>query len=116
TKPVRRALPSVCVGIALAVLAAAAPAGQASFPGKNGLVAFGFLGGTIVAENVDGTGRKTIVGPTNNVAVAPTEPAWSADGTKLAYSSKIAGTGGIFIVNADGTGTQRVTNDVNDGE
>jgi hypothetical protein len=108
---------AAAVGAAIvAALTSAAPASRATFPGRNGPLAFAFSGGSIVTENADGTGRKTIVPLTGGVAVAATEPAWSADGTKLAYSSKIAGSGGIFIVNADGSGTQRVTSDVNDGE
>jgi hypothetical protein len=107
---------AVCVSAAIAAgLASAAPAHRATFPGKNGPLAFGF-GGTIVTENVDGTGRKTIVPLTSGVAVAAGEPAWSPDGTKLAYVSRIGGTGGIFIVRADGTGTTRVTSDTTDGE
>src|SRR4051812_39078044 len=98
-----------------AALASAAPADRLTFPGRSGPLAFGF-GGTIVTENVDGSGRKTIVPLTPGVAVGAGEPAWSPDGTKLAYSSKIGGTGGLFIVNANGTGTTRVTSDANDGE
>jgi Tol biopolymer transport system component len=114
---VRPALWAAAVSAAIvAVLASAAPASRATFPGRNGAFAFAFSGGSIVTENPDGTGRKTVVPLTSGVSVAATEPAWSADGTKLAYSSKQGGTGGIFIVNADGTGTQRVTSDVNDGE
>ena len=112
-----RAASAVSVGVVIvATLASSAPAGRATFPGQNGRFAFGFGGGTIMTENPDGTDRKTIVPLTSGVAVGATEPAWSADGTKLAYSSKIGGTGGIFIVNADGSGVRRVTNDVNDGE
>jgi hypothetical protein len=114
---VRRFASAVPVAVAVvAALASAAPASHATFPGKNGPVAFGFGGGSIVTESVDGTGRKTVVPLTSGVAVAATEPAWSTDGTKLAYSSKLGGTGGIFIVNADGSGQRRVTSDVNDGE
>lgn len=113
----RRPASVVLVGAAIvAAVASAATASRATFPGRNGPVAFAFGGGTIVTQNIDGTGRKTVVGPVNNVAVGATQPAWSADGTKLAYSSTIGGTGGIFIVNADGTGTRRVTSDVTDGE
>jgi hypothetical protein len=113
-------VPRVVVGVTVSVaiaaaLASAAPATRATFPGGNGRIAFGF-GGTVVTENVDGTGRKTIVPLKPGVAVGAGEPGWSPDGTKLAYSSKIGGTGGIFIVKADGTGTTRVTNDPADGE
>jgi dipeptidyl aminopeptidase/acylaminoacyl peptidase len=114
---VRRAASAVSVGVViLATLASAAPAGRASFPGTNGPVAFAFSGGSIVTENVDGSNRKTVVPLTTGVSVAATEPAWSADGTKLAYSSKQGNTGGIYIVNADGSNVVRVTQDVNDGE
>src|SRR6266540_5739013 len=94
-----RVASAVSVGVVIvATLASSAPAGRATFPGQNGRFAFGFGGGTIMTENPDGTDRKTIVPLTSGVAVGATEPAWSADGTKLAYSSKIGGTGGIFIV------------------
>jgi hypothetical protein len=114
--PVRQApaIVLVCAAV-VAALASAAPASRATFPGKNGPIAFN-LGGFIYTENVDGTNRKRIVPLTLGVAVAATEPAWSPDGTKIAYSSKEGGTGGIFIVNADGTGTTRVTSDPADGE
>jgi hypothetical protein len=113
---VRRVVVALSVGVAVvAALASAAPAGRATFRGQNGLLAFGF-GGTILTENVDGTGRKRIVPLTTGTAVAAGEPAWSADGTKLAYSSKIGGTGGIHVVNADGSGVTRVTSDPADGE
>jgi Tol biopolymer transport system component len=38
------------------------------------------------------------------------QPAWSPDGGKIAFSSGRDGTPHIFVMNADGTGTVRVTN------
>jgi Tol biopolymer transport system component len=38
------------------------------------------------------------------------QPAWSPDGRKIAFSSGRDGTPHIFVMNADGTGTLRVTN------
>lgn len=40
-------------------------------------------------------------------------PAWSSDGTKIAFSSTFY-TGQIFVINADGTGLLRVTNSSTD--
>jgi hypothetical protein len=107
---------AVAFGAALlALLAPALSAERRTFPGRNGALVFG-IGGTILTENPDGTGRRTIVPLTGGVAAAAYEPAWSPDGTKIAFSSKLGGTGGIMIVNADGSGLTRVTSDPNDGE
>jgi Tol biopolymer transport system component len=38
------------------------------------------------------------------------QPAWSPDGTKIAFSSTRDGVAHIFVMNADGTGTRRLTN------
>jgi hypothetical protein len=113
---VRWALGTACVGAVVAgVLATPLQAERGTFPGQNGAFVFG-IGGSILTENPDGTGRKTIVPLTPGVAAAAYEPAWSSDGTKIAFSTKLAGTGGIMIVNADGSGLTRVTSDPNDGE
>ena len=37
------------------------------------------------------------------------EPAWSPDGTKIAFSSRRGGTFDIYVMNGDGTGTRRLT-------
>jgi TolB protein len=37
------------------------------------------------------------------------EPSWSADGTRIAFSSRREGTFDIYVMNADGTGTTRLT-------
>jgi Tol biopolymer transport system component len=38
------------------------------------------------------------------------EPAWSPDGTRIAFSSWRDGTSHIYVMSADGSGTRRVTN------
>ena len=38
------------------------------------------------------------------------DPAWSRDGTKIAFTSNRDGRTHVFVMNADGTGTRRVTN------
>jgi WD40-like Beta Propeller Repeat len=99
--------------LALTLLAGPVPAGRQTFPGENGPLLFG-VGATLVTANADGTDRKTVFAPTSGTSAY--EPAWSADGTKIAFANKQGGTGGIMIVKADGTGLTRVTNTVTDGE
>lgn len=109
-----RVLGAACLGVVVfALLASPVPARRQTFPGPNGPLVFG-IGATLVTANVDGSNRKTVVGRMSNFSAY--EPAWSADGTRIAFANKQAGTGGIMIVNGDGTGLVRVTSDVNDGE
>ncbi len=37
------------------------------------------------------------------------EPAWSPDGTKIAFASGRSGSSDVYVMNADGTGTRRLT-------
>jgi Tol biopolymer transport system component len=37
------------------------------------------------------------------------EPAWSPDGSRIAFASKRAGSFDVYVMNADGTGTRRLT-------
>ena len=59
----------------------------------------------IVAMAVDGTGKRLVVG-------LASDPAWAPDGSKLAYvayDSRLAETGHIAVVNANGTAAHRIS-------
>jgi Tol biopolymer transport system component len=56
--------------------------------------------------NADGTGQTRL---TNNPA-DDYQPAWSRDGSKIAFASERDGNGQIYVMNADGTGQTRLTN------
>jgi WD40-like Beta Propeller Repeat len=60
----------------------------------------------IYTMNPDGTGQTNI---TNNLA-SDAAPAWSPDGTKIAFTSARDGNGEIYTMNADGTGQTKITN------
>src|SRR5439155_21324682 len=99
--------------LVLTLLAGPAPARHRTLPGSTGPLVFG-VGATLVTANADGSSRKTVVAAGSGTSAY--EPAWSADGTKIAFANKQGGTGGIMYVNADGTGLTRVTSDVRDRE
>jgi TolB protein len=80
---------------ALLTLMLGPSASHAAFPGANGKIAFGEYanGSKIYTVNADGTGRTLLTGGT--------DPAWSADGRKIAY---INGANHVATMNADGSG------------
>jgi Tol biopolymer transport system component len=98
-----------------ALLLAFLPVGVASAAGPPPLVLFsGQIGGAgpdVVVQHVDGTGRVSLTGGAGS-AVAP---AWSPDGSIVAFASSLAsrGTGEVevYVVAADGTGLRAVTHD-----
>jgi Tol biopolymer transport system component len=74
----------------------------AAFPGANGLIAF--TRGGILVVNPDGSNEVRLTQRGGG-------PAWSPDGTKIAFgrNGRIFARGGIRIMNADGTGVMRLT-------
>ena len=93
----------------VALVGAAGPVG-AAFPGENGKIAFTSErdgNDEIYVMNADGSGVERL---TNNPAVDGF-PAFSADGTKIAFSSyRNGGNQDIFVMNANGSGPVNLTN------
>jgi hypothetical protein len=94
--------------------ALAAPA-QAAFPGANGKIAFArptciyaYCPFDIFTMNPDGTNEAQLTDNPNNIGDA--NPAWSPDGTKIAFQSSRDGNWEIYTMNADGSGVSRLTN------
>jgi hypothetical protein len=87
-------------------LAAAAPA-HATYPGKNGLIAYGRLGSDNRARGIwavnpyNGRKQRLVGGDVY-------DPAYSANGRRLAYRRR-GHAQGIFVARADGSHAQRVT-------
>jgi Tol biopolymer transport system component len=59
----------------------------------------------LVSSNADGTGQIRL---TDHPAL-DRSPAWSPDGTRIAFASHRDGNYNIYVMNADGTGLQRLT-------
>ena len=102
----------ILVGCAIASLVVAAPAG-ATFPGKNGRIAFSSdrgneqLASSIFTMNADGSGVTRVTNPGNS------RPRWSADGTEVVFTSTRHGFANpeIYRMNSDGSGQVRLTDD-----
>jgi len=95
--------------LGLAVMFVAATPATADFPGVNGKIAFdrGYGGGEVWLTNQDGSGQHKIAGGR--------EPAWSVDGTKIAYVTEYGGTsisGELALMNADGSGQHVLDTDL----
>ena len=60
--------------------------------------------------NADGSGEVNL---TETTDLEESQPAWSPDGTMIAYAAVPTGGGNIdvYVMNADGTGQTRLTND-----
>jgi Tol biopolymer transport system component len=101
------------IGLAcvIACVVAAPSVAEAAFPGQNGRIAFS-------REHHDNWDIYTMApGGGNEKRLTfelgfDTDPAWSPDGTKIAFtSSRDDGVGDIYVMNADGTDVEQVTSD-----
>jgi Tol biopolymer transport system component len=95
-----------------ASLVESAGAASASFPGENGRIAFTIAnhgGFDVYSMQPDGSSRLRL---TTNPQEDST-PAWSPDGTRIAYDAATGGTASrdIFIMNANGTHRVNLTHD-----
>jgi Tol biopolymer transport system component len=85
---------------------ATVPSAQAAFPGDNGKLAF-VKGFDIYTANPDGTGLM----PLTSTAAQEARPAWSPNGTRIAFAADYSGQWDIYVMNADGGGVTRLTTD-----
>jgi Tol biopolymer transport system component len=79
--------------------ACVAPSAEASFPGSNGSIVFS-RGGDLFTMGPDGSGQASLFSP----GAAGSEPALSADGSKIAYTES-SPFNDVVVRNTDGSGT-----------
>jgi dipeptidyl aminopeptidase/acylaminoacyl peptidase len=93
-----------------AALALAAPT-QAAFPGGNGRIAFSTFaeGGSyeIFSVNPDGTDQVNL----SRSPISDGDPAWSADGARIAWTHGFYDNYEVWSMNADGTDQRNLSND-----
>jgi hypothetical protein len=100
----RRLLPLFCLVLALGGVSSAG----ATAPGPNGRIAFASYDGSSTSElysvNADGSALRRLTWTTQ----VEQSPAWSPDGTRIAYESLLDGQH-IWVMNADGSAQTRLT-------
>lgn len=87
-----------------AMLLSAAPAQAATFPGDNGKIAYSYSGTIYTISLGDPSGQQLVTHPDGGGA-----PSWSSDGSRLVFESDRGGERDLYVINADGSGEQRLT-------
>ena len=99
----------IMAAVGLLMVVYAQPA-EAAFPGRNGKIAFSSNrdGGNyeIYTMNANGTGLDRLT----NDPKGDTEPAWSPDGSRIAFVSTCDGNQEIYTMNPSGMSLDRLTN------
>lgn len=100
------------LGVAVAATAVVhAPPARAGFPGENGLIAwervFFFTDSEIWVMNPDGSGKHVLTQNDQNDRF----PAWSADGSTVAFESSSDVDLDIWAMDADGSNARNLSND-----
>lgn len=107
----RTVVPALAAALNLAMVAT--PPAGATHPGPNGKIAFvrmdpasgGGMQMEIYSMNAKGDGLKRLTtDPAND-----SEPAWSADGTTIAFNSTRGGNTDIYVMDAEGGNVRRLT-------
>jgi uncharacterized repeat protein (TIGR01451 family) len=106
------------IAVATLLIAGTAVAVKGVVPGTNGRIAFASdRTGTfeVFAMIADGSDVRQITpdgdtNPTTNALAQDREPAWSPDGTRMAFRSDRAGNNDVWVMNADGSGATNLTN------
>ena len=97
---------AAALALCLLALISVQPA-QAAFPGNNGKIAFqSNRSGPLEIHTITDGGTATRL----TFSVANSEPAYSPDGSRIAFVSGGGSGYDIFVMNADGTGRRQLTN------
>src|SRR6266540_7115716 len=102
---------ALTVALSASVLGWTPTAARAAFPGHNGLIAwtrpFFLTDSEIYVRNPDGTDQHALTDNASNDA----DPAWSPDGSQLAFESVTGNAFNLYVIDADGTGMRQITYD-----
>jgi hypothetical protein len=102
------ALACAAAAVAVGVLADSGPAQRTTFAGQNGQLVYTLS--QLFVVNPDGSGKRAVTASTPERPIRAFQPGWAPDGNRITFANTVGTTvgGGIWIINADGTGGARV--------